>query len=302
MPAHGLTVQVFLDFLLFLSAGWSMELTVLVDNNTLLDCYLLAEPGLSLHLRDGDSQVLFDCGYSDVLRRNAASLGLDLAGLDHVVLSHGHNDHTWGLVPLLACLAERAAADGRPRRPTLTAHPQALAPRRLAHGEPIGSLLGADALAQCFDLVLSREPVPVTDRLLFLGQIPRLFPFENAAPIGERLEPDGPVPDDLPDDSALAYLGDDGLVVITGCSHAGICNIVEHARRTTGVRRVAAVFGGLHLRGPDPARFEATADYFRRIGLAALYAGHCTSLAAKIALSRTLPVHEVGTGLRLTFA
>ena len=96
-----------------------MELTVLVDNNTLIDCYLLAEPGLSLHLRDGDTQVLFDCGYSDVLRRNAATLGLDLADLDQVVLSHGHNDHTWGIVPLMACLAERAASDGRPRRPGL---------------------------------------------------------------------------------------------------------------------------------------------------------------------------------------
>lgn len=279
-----------------------MELTVLVDNNTLIDCYLLAEPGLSLYLRDGDKQVLFDCGYSDVLRRNAASLGLDLAGLDQVVLSHGHNDHTWGLSPLMACLAERAASDGRPRRPRLVAHPKALTPRRLEHGEPIGSLLCPDALAQCFDLVLSREPVPVTDRLLFLGEIPRLFPFENSVPIGERLESDGPVPDDLPDDSALVYRGDDGLVVLTGCSHAGICNIVEHARRATGQRRVAAVVGGLHLRQPDPARFEATADYFRRIGLAALYPGHCTSLAAKIALSRTLPVYEVGSGLRLSFA
>ncbi len=279
-----------------------MELTVLVDNNSLIDCYLLAEPGLSLHLRDGDKQVLFDCGYSDVLRRNAASLDLDLADLDHVVLSHGHNDHTWGIVPLMACLAERAAIDGRPRRPRLIAHPKALTPRRLEHGEPIGSLLCPDALAQCFDLLLSREPVPVTDRLLFLGEIPRLFPFENITPIGQRLEPDGAVPDDLPDDTALVYRGDDGLVVITGCSHAGICNIVEHARRTTGQRRVAAVLGGLHLRKPDPARFEATADYFRRIGLAAIYPGHCTSLAAKIALSRTLPVHEVGCGLRLSFA
>lgn len=279
-----------------------MEITVLVDNNTLIDCYLLAEPGLSLHLRDGDTQVLFDCGYSDVLRRNAATLGLDLAGLDHVVLSHGHNDHTWGIMPLMACLAERAAETGRACRPTLTAHPKALTPRRLEHGEPIGSLLCHEALAQSFEMTLSREPVPVTDRLLFLGEIPRLFPFENAGPIGQRLEPDGAVPDDLPDDTALAYHGDDGLVVITGCSHAGICNIVEHARRATGQRRVAAVVGGLHLRQPDPARFEATADYFRRIGLAALYPGHCTSLAAKIALSRTLPVHEVGCGLRLTFA
>ena len=279
-----------------------MKLTVLIDNNTLTDTYLLGEPALSLYMEDGGTSVLLDCGYSDAASRNASRLGIDLAAIDIVALSHGHNDHTWGLVPLMACLAEKAATGAFVRKPRLVAHPEALAPRQLAPGEPIGSLLGREALEQCFAVTLSRDPVPLTDRLLFLGEIPRLLPFEIGDTIGERSGPHGLVPDDLPDDTALAYCGDKGLVIITGCSHAGICNITEHARRVTGLRRVAAVIGGLHLLSPDPARFTATADYLQSAGATALYPCHCTGLAAKLALSRAAPVHDVGSGLRLSFS
>ena len=288
------------------AASWvhsaSMKLTVLIDNNTLTDSYLLGEPALSLYMEEGGTSVLLDCGYSDAASRNAARLGIDLAAIDTVALSHGHNDHTWGLVPLMACLTEKAASGAPVRRPRLVAHPEALAPRQIAPGEPIGSLLGRETLEQCFAVTLSPDPVQLTDRLLFLGEIPRLLPFETARPIGLRHGPQGPVPDELPDDTALAYCGDDGLVIITGCSHAGICNITEHARRVTGLRRVAAVIGGLHLLTPDPALFAATADYLKRAGLAALYPCHCTGLAAKLALAKTLPLHDVGSGLRLSFS
>ncbi|MFP5259334.1 MAG: MBL fold metallo-hydrolase [Acidobacteriota bacterium] len=279
-----------------------MELTVLVDNNTLIDRYMLGEPALSLYMEEAGQRVLFDCGYSDVALRNAGRLALDLADLDVVALSHGHHDHTWGLAPLVARLAESAAdGDYRPL-PQLVAHPEALARRRLGPGQPLGSLLDRDTLAQSFALTLSREPVPLTDRLLFLGEIPRLLPFEAAEPIGQRDGPDGPVPDDLPDDTALAFSSLKGLVIITGCSHAGICNIIAYARDLTGEPRVAAVIGGLHLLQPDPERFAATADYLRGVGVADLYPCHCTSLAAKLALSQAAPVHDVGSGLRLSFA
>jgi len=291
-----------LTFLRGMAQAATMELTVLVDNNTLIDHYLLGEPGLALYLEEAGLRVLFDCGYSDVALRNAARLGVALADLDVVALSHGHNDHTWGLVPLIACLAEAASCGaGRPK-PRLVAHPVALSKRSAGPGEPIGSLLDRDALSQSFALSLSSEPVPLTDRLLFLGEIPRFFPFEGAAPIGEREAAGEMVPDELPDDSALVFLGSQGLVVVTGCSHAGICNIVEHARRITGVRRVAAIIGGLHMLSPDPARLSATVEYLQSIGVADLYPCHCTCLAAKLALSRAAPVHDVGSGLRLSFS
>ncbi len=277
-----------------------MELTVLSDNNTLTDRYFLGEPGLSFHIREGGRRVLFDCGYSDVFCRNAGRAGIDLGALDTVALSHGHLDHTWGLAALLACWAGRAA-EGRPvPRPVLVAHPEALAPR-FCDGAPIGALLGEAALADFFDVRLTREPLWLSRRLVFLGEIPRRLPFEAGPPIGERRVAGGTVPDDVPDDSALAYLGDGGLVIVTGCSHAGICNIVAHAREVTGEGRLAAVVGGLHLLDPGPGRLEATVDFLRAAGPAALYPCHCTGLAARMALTRAAPVVEVGAGLVLAF-
>ena len=73
-----------------------MKLTVLVDNNTIIDRYFLAEPGLSFFIQDEDKTVLFDTGYSGIFLDNAHKMGLDLANLDYLVFSHSHLDHTWG--------------------------------------------------------------------------------------------------------------------------------------------------------------------------------------------------------------
>ena len=82
-----------------------LSLSVLVDNNTLIDRYFLGEPGLSILIETGDRRILFDTGYSDAFIRNAETMGIDLLDLDYVVLSHGHLDHTWGLVHLVQKLA-----------------------------------------------------------------------------------------------------------------------------------------------------------------------------------------------------
>ena len=134
-----------------------------------------------------------------------------------------------------------------------------------------------------------------------LGEIERIFDFEQAKPMGKRLEPTGPVDDHLPDDTALAYVGDKGLIVISGCAHAGICNTIEQAKKETGVDKVYSVLGGFHLQQAKPERLNPTTDYLADLGLSSLYACHCTDLAAKIALARRCPVKEAGTGLVLEF-
>ena len=84
------------------------------------------------------------------------------------------------------------------------------------------------------------------------------------------------MPDFLPDDSALVYNGREGLIIITGCSHAGICNIISQARKITGVDRVADIIGGLHLLEPPAEQLQATVDYLKKIKLSRLHACHCT--------------------------
>ncbi|MUM77236.1 MBL fold metallo-hydrolase [Pseudodesulfovibrio sp. F-1] len=277
-----------------------MKLTVLVDNATLTDSYYLAEPGLSLHIEDAGLRLLFDAGYSDVFLTNARRAGIDLLALDWVALSHGHLDHTWGLDALIRHRVESEHLLRGKERPRLLAHPRAFDSRSAAPLPEIGSLLVRDKLSRQFELVLSREPVRLSESLIWLGEIPRNNDFEHPAPLGLRPDADRDIPDTIPDDTALVHVAADGLTVITGCAHAGVCNTVEHARRVTGMDRVRNIIGGFHLLDAPAARLTATADYLAALHLDALYPCHCTDLAAKIALAARCPVREVGSGLVLT--
>ena len=261
-----------------------MKLTVLTDNAARIDVYCLAEPGVCYAVEDGGRHILFDTGYSDVYVRNAETLGLDLARTDAVVLSHGHDDHTGGL----------AALPRTRTRPALYACPDVFAPRREG-GVPIGSPLTREQAAERFDLRLSREPVWLTERLVFLGAIPRVWEFEPPEPVGEVFLEGVWQPDTVADDSALAYRGRDGLTVVTGCSHAGVCNVVEHAKRVCGEERVAGVIGGFHLMTASP-RARRTAEYLAQYRGAKLRPSHCTCFAARAAIHRLAPVEEVCVG------
>lgn len=278
-----------------------MELTFLVDNNSLVGKPFRAESALSMHLKDGDIRILFDAGYSDAFLANARRMGLSLLSLDHVVLSHGHYDHTWGLDALLRHYYEAAELEMDVPFPTMVAHP-AVFDTKFDEDEPeFGTLLSREKAARHFDLNLTAKPQWLTKRLVTLGEIERVFDFEKPASLGQRMTDDGPVKDYLPDDTAMAYVSDAGLVVITGCAHTGVCNTVEQARRVTGVDKVRSVVGGFHLREAKPERLDPTTDYLASLGLESLYACHCTDLAAKIGLARKCPVREVGSGLQLIF-
>lgn len=298
-----------------------MRLRVLVDNCALIDRYYLAEPAVSYLIEADGLRLLFDSGYSDVYLRNAASMGEDLSRLDYLVISHGHDDHTGGL-------AYWPASNGRP---ALAAHPDAFDPKR--HGDlSIGSPLSRKELKARFELRLTREPLWLSPHLVFLGQIPRVNDFECRKPVGERYKTAGAAdggeragdggdggdgggdgvigrsdgapayePDFILDDSALAWKGDDGLVVVSGCSHAGIVNIVEYAMELFSERRLAAVIGGFHLLDADEALLRLTAARLAALAPAAVYAAHCTDLAAKIRLAAGLPIRELGVGSELAF-
>lgn len=278
-----------------------MELTFLVDNNTLVDSYFLAEPALSIFIEDGDKRILFDAGYSDVFLTNARRKGLGLLNLDWVVLSHGHLDHTWGLDALIRHRLEAASEQVPCSRPKMLAHPKAFMTKRHESLPEIGMLIAEEKMAQHFDLTLTTEPIWLSDTLVTLGQIERVLDFEKPSPIGKRIEPAGSVDDTIPDDTAMAYITDNGLVVIAGCAHAGICNTVEQAKRITGVDRVHTVLGGFHLQNAKSERLDPTVQYLGDLNLDSLYACHCTDLAAKIALAHTCPIKEVGAGLTLEF-
>lgn len=263
-----------------------MKLHILMDNHTEIDVYYLGEPAVSYWMETEGKCFLFDTGYSDAFLQNAAGMGIAAEQTEAVLLSHSHNDHTGGLVHLMQ--------RDFPKKPQLIAHPDALLPHEW-NGMDIGSPVSAADLAEKFTLRLQKDPLWLTERLVWLGEIPHTVPFEPAYVIG-TVEKDGEKQADrIADDTALAYLGEDGLVIITGCSHAGICNIIAYAKKITGVERIQAVLGGFHLFDVDE-RTQKTIAYLQKENIPELYPCHCTSFRVRAALHEKSTVTEVAVG------
>lgn len=279
-----------------------MKITVLVDNTALFDRYFIAEHGFSAYIESEGCRVLFDTGYSDAVIKNAQKMGIDLLGLDFIVFSHGHLDHTGGLYHLIRLFMEAIIEDRPVHLPTVIAHPSCFRPRPKPPLPDIGALLCADEVRRIMPTDLRREPFNLTPDLFYLGEIERTYSFEAILP-GPRhmVMDDGSLQEDrLMDDTSLAFRGPDGLVIITGCAHAGICNTVDYARKICGEDRVTDIIGGLHLRGPGP-QLDGTLAYLEGLDLAALHACHCTALPAKTALAKVAPLQETGVGMRLEY-
>ena len=266
-----------------------MKLVVLVDNNTLNDKYYLGEPAVSYYIETEGKKVLFDTGYSDVFIRNARKMNINVEDIDVISISHGHEDHSNGLKYYLDNL--------RSKRILLYAHPLAFNKKKL-DGEMICSPYSRELLSDYFDIVSSSKPINITENLIFLGEIPTVLPFEERYSMG-KIKIDGEYQDDyLYDDSALVYKGKDGLFIISGCSHSGICNIIEYAKKVCKDDRISGVIGGFHLTY-DNERLQKTLDYFEKNNIKQIFPCHCTSLLAKSKFINRFGdyVEEVGVSL-----
>ena len=278
-----------------------MQITVLLDNNTLIDRYFTGEPGVSYFIEENGKSILFDTGYSDAFLCNARKMDIDLLNLDHIVLSHGHLDHTWGMDALIRSYTEAKIERLDHSDPVVVAHPLVLNSRTYAGLEEIGSLLSMEKLSRIFKLELTRERLWLAEDIVFLGEIPRVFDFERD-PLESRILIDGKeVEDDLADDTGLAIRTGDGLVIVTGCSHSGICNMIEHARHICSEERIVDVIGGFHLLEAPEKKIRGTVEYFSRLNTREVHACHCTDLRAKIALSGVCNLKDVCCGLRLEY-
>lgn len=232
------------------------------------DKMFLAQHGFSVFIEAG-VKVLFDAGPSDILLHNAELLGVDLNTVDYVVLSHGHWDHADGI----------SALPDLPMKRKLLAHPEVFRDRHRTSGEFNGMAMTKEAATAKFELVLSRQPVEIGEGVYFLGEVPRRNDFEAKQTSFTYFDQGQAHPDFLPDDTAIAVKTTKGLAIITGCSHAGICNIVEHARQVCKEPHVHLVLGGFHLLG-NSLQLDRTIACFRENRVDRLCPMHCTDLHA----------------------
>ena len=268
-----------------------MKLTILSENNThTREPYLMGEPGFSCYIECAGKRILLDTGYYGVAVKNAKLLGIDLNGLDYIAISHGHDDHTHGLLPLL-----EAGVDVS--RTKLVVHPKALL-RKVVDGAESGFPWPEDEVRRRFDVLEAAQPVELAENLWYLGQIPRTNDFENQTSIGFVVEEGKEKPDYMIEDTALAYKTDEGVFIITGCSHSGICNICEYATKALGCDALLGVIGGFHLLRPG-RQLEETIRYFEREKPARLCPCHCISMGCKFEIARALPIEDVAAGYEL---
>jgi len=257
---------------------------------------LRAEHGFSALVtvrRDATTtSLLFDTGLSpDAMMVNADRLGIDLLAVQGLILSHGHFDHVGGL----AGLATRSAGS---RSLPMVVHPMAWTRRRLAvpGADPLEMpTLSRRALqAEGFELVERRQPSLLVDGCVLIpGEVDRTTEFERGMPpaheawTGTAWHHD---PDVVDDQALVVHVRGRGLVVLTGCGHAGAVNIARHAQRLTGVSRVAALLGGLHLSGPafEPV-IGPTVEALTAMEPSLVVPGHCTGWRAQHALAAALP-------------
>ena len=243
-----------------------ITITILNDNRP--SGILGSEHGLSWLIEADGEKMLFDTGPSDIFLRNARKMNIDLEDVNTVMLSHGHYDHGNGLVYLTREVGEK-------RR--LVCHPDAFAGKfRKGDHEYIGLPLSREETMHGFELIETKQPFQVTESLFFLGGIPRLNDFESKKTSFEKEDGSD---DFMPDDSGVAIQTVRGLIVITGCGHAGICNTLTHARQVTGENRILAAMGGFHLKYDDE-QMHKVVDCFIRSGVQKAYPSHCTELPA----------------------
>lgn len=267
-----------------------MKLTVLTDNNTYIDEYYLGEPALSVYIEDGNKHILFDTGYSDIYLRNAEKMGIDLSAVSTVIFSHGHNDHTGGIEYLLNKYPMHHFH--------IVAHPDALR-KRTCDNKEIGfpQVEKIHNYNETLSMNLTKHPVSISENIIFLGEIPASNNFEHRQQMGcfDDSESDK---DFVMDDSALVYHGDKGLFVITGCSHSGICNIIEYAKRICNEDTIIGVIGGFHL-FEQSDRLSETINYFKSNNITNLYPCHCISFQVKAEIHKQIPIQEVGVGMSI---
>jgi 7,8-dihydropterin-6-yl-methyl-4-(beta-D-ribofuranosyl)aminobenzene 5'-phosphate synthase len=270
------------------ASGAIKTLEVVILSTMLTDRAGVGEWGFSALVEANGHRLLFDTGARpETVLRNALELNVDLSDVTEVILSHHHGDHVGGLLTLRRELAKQ--------KPDALKKAYAGAgvflPRQGPDGREMNEALmlkkGYEELGGSF--VLIDRPTELFAGAWLTGPVPRTHPERNWTVMRKIQHPDGRVVEDnLPEDMSLVLDTDKGLVLVSGCGHAGIINTIEYARQKVRETPIHAAVGGFHLFEADAATLDWTAAKLRSMGLENFLGGHCTGIESVFGLRQRL--------------
>lgn len=264
-----------------------MKITTLIENMPDEGGKLAFEHGFSVFVEFDGKKILFDTGQSGAFVNNAKKLGIRLSEADFVVLSHGHYDHTGGVPALLKELRKKIPCYiGKeffePKYKLLEDDTYKY------NGNPFPQEL-LEMEESPVELVRVEEDVTwLTEHIVLFKNFARVSGFEEVNPKFFLKEEGGYVQDYFVDEVALGLLTEQGLVLVAGCSHVGIVNILEHVKRVWKVP-VVAVLGGTHLVEAGEERLRKTVEAFKAHGVTIVAVSHCTGEVGMELLRREFP-------------
>lgn len=249
-----------------------MKLTILCENETSHkgSKICLSEWGLSFWVETKNTKILFDTGRTDVYKNNAEKLNINLEDANFIILSHHHFDHAKGL----------QHHDFKTKK-KLIIHPEIIS--KLPQNE-------SKKIKSDFEVVVSKKVLEFSKNIYYLGEIPRETNFEKGTHRNDLML----------DDSAIAIKTKNGTVVITGCSHSGICNICQYAKKITK-QKIYAVIGGFHLFEGDQKIVNGTIKYFKKEKPKYLYPMHCVDFPTLCKFYSTFKIKKLSTGDSIEF-
>jgi 7,8-dihydropterin-6-yl-methyl-4-(beta-D-ribofuranosyl)aminobenzene 5'-phosphate synthase len=253
------------------SAQEVSKLKITVLSTMVADRKGVGEWGFSALVEADSSRILFDVGgRPNTVRDNAAELKVDLAGIRQVVLSHNHFDHTTGLSTI-----RQQFPDG------VTASVLYIATGFFLRTADLVGMLKADSAAYVSSggrFVVIDRPQKIGPGIYLTGPVPRRYPEKNYPPGKTLVTPSGVVEDNVPEDMSMVIRTSRGLVVLTGCGHAGIVNTLEYVAQQFPREHVIAVVGGMHLFEAKDEQLDWTANKLKTMGIQYFLGAHCTGL------------------------
>ena len=248
----------------------SLKITVLTT--MLTDFRGIGEWGFAALVEADGRRILFDTGARpDTLGINARELGVSLGDISAIVLSHNHGDHTAGLVGLPESLHKVPIHAGK-----------GIFYSRMAEGKERNFVLANRGKLEGRSIIEHDKPAQLAPGVWITGPVPRKFPERNfgIGPAGRVTTPEGIIEDTIPEDSSLIFDTAQGLVVLSGCGHAGIANTLDYGRRIVRDAPIHAAIGGWHLFLLDEERLRWTAGKLREYGVTHFLGAHCTGVEA----------------------